>query len=185
MKAIAIFGFTVLFVAGHTLSASHAGWDPDKGDKVQETIVAFKKKDPGLKVFFTEAHGFAVFPSVIKGGAFGFGGAHGKGKVFERKLLIGTASVTQGTVGFQLGGQSYSQIIFFKDKTALERFRNGHLKFAAQASAIAATAGAAASAAYSNGVAVFTLPKKGLMYEASIGGQSFSFKPISKRNASQ
>ncbi len=185
MKAIAIFGFTLLFVAAHTLSTSDAGWDPDKRDKVTETIAAFKKKDPELKVFFTEAYGYAVFPSIIKGGAFGLGGAHGKGKVFERKLLIGTTSLSQGTVGFQLGGQSYSQIIFFKDKTALDRFRNGNLKFAAQASAIAATAGASRSAAYSNGVAVFTLPKKGLMYEASIGGQSFSFKPISKESAAK
>lgn len=185
MKAIAIFGSIVFFVAAHTLPTTHAGWKPDKPDKVKETIKAFKKKDPGLKTFFLEAYGFAVFPSVIKGGAFGFGGAHGKGQVFERGVFIGTASVTQGTVGFQLGGQSYSEIVFFRDKEALNRFKNGNVKFAAQASAIAATAGAAANAAYSNGVAVFTLPKKGLMYEASIGGQRFGFKPISKKNVAK
>ena len=107
----------------------------------------------------------------------GIGGAHGKGQVFSRGEVIGRVSLSQGSIGFQLGGQSYSEIVFFQNKAAFDRFKNGNLKLAAQASAIAVTSGATAHAAYEKGVAVFTLGKKGLMFEASIGGQHFSFKP--------
>ena len=99
-----------------------------------------------MKVFFNKAYGYAVFPSIIKA-AIGVGGAHGKGEVFRRGKVIGRASLSQGSIGFQLGGQSYSEIVFFQNKAAFDRFKNGNLKFAAQASAIAVTAGAAANAA--------------------------------------
>jgi lipid-binding SYLF domain-containing protein len=108
----------------------------------------------------------------------GLGGAYGKGEVYEREALIGVSSLTQLTIGFQLGGQAYSEIIFFKDKEALDDFKGGNFELGAQASAVAATAGASADASYDNGVAIFTLAKGGLMYEASIGGQKFSFEPI-------
>jgi lipid-binding SYLF domain-containing protein len=183
MKVSAIVVLVVFTLTMPAILPVKAGWDPNKDEKVRNTVQAFKKKDPGLNKFFAEAYGYAVFPSVIKGGAFGFGGAYGKGQVFERGVVVGDASVSQGSIGFQLGGQSYSEIVFFKDREALQRFKSGNLKFAAQASAVAVTEGVAANAAYDNGVAVFSLPKKGLMVEAAIGGQRFVFKPSTRKNA--
>ena len=81
------------------------------------------------------------------------------------------------TIGFQLGGQVYSEIIFFKDSVALEDFKRGNFEMGAQVSAVALTAGASADTSYNGGVAVFTMAKGGLMYEASVGGQKFSYKP--------
>jgi lipid-binding SYLF domain-containing protein len=176
MKAFSALSLLVCCVTISVCVTANAGWDPKKSEKTQQTIAAFKKEDLALETFFKKSYGYAVFPSVIKG-AIGIGGAHGKGQVFRRGKVIGRASLSQGSIGFQLGGQSYSEIVFFQNKAAFDRFKNGNLKFAAQASAIAVTSGAAANVAYENGVAVFTLGKKGLMFEASIGGQRFSFKP--------
>jgi lipid-binding SYLF domain-containing protein len=183
MKASAVFVLVVFSLATQAVPPVRAGWNPNKDEQVQNTIQAFKKKDPGLNKFFTEAYGYAVFPSVIKGGAFGFGGAYGKGQVFERGVVTGSASVSQGSIGFQLGGQSYSEVVFFRDQETLERFKSGNLKFAAQASAVAVRKGVAANADYGNGVAVFSLPRKGLMFEAAIGGQRFVFKRSTRQNA--
>jgi lipid-binding SYLF domain-containing protein len=170
-----------------TAQSAVGGWNPLSKEKarnqkiddseVAETIAAFKNSDPDMKVFFDKAYGFAVFPTIGKGG-FGIGGAYGKGKVYKKRKLIGSSTMAQLTIGFQLGGQAYREIIFFKDKKALDHFTDGNFEFGAQASAIAVTVGASADAAYSDGVAVFTLPKGGLMYEASIGGQKFSFDPL-------
>jgi len=164
-----------------------AAWNPNsdvnakdqgiKNTEVAETIANFKNKDPGLKIYFKKAYGYAVFPTVGKG-AIGIGGAYGTGEVFNKGRLIGTTSLSQLTIGFQLGGQAYSEVIFFKDKKNLDDFTTGNFEFSAQASAVAVTAGASADAAYSNGVAVFTMAKGGLMYEASIGGQKFGFKHL-------
>ncbi|MDX1626502.1 MAG: YSC84-related protein, partial [Wenzhouxiangellaceae bacterium] len=128
--------------------------------------------------FFDRSAGWAVFPSVGKGGA-GYGGAFGRGVLFsDGGALLGYCSLTQATIGFQLGGQVYKELIFFEDRAALAEFRAGDLAFSAQISAVAATAGAAKSADYRNGVAVFILDTKGLMYEASVGGQKFEFVPL-------
>ncbi len=163
-----------------TLLLSACGWNPNKPDQerqeAQETVAAFKKKDPGIQTFFNSAYGYAVFPSVGKGGML-IGGAYGTGKVFRQGQIIGSTSIIQGTIGFQLGGQVYSEIVFFKDKPAFDRFKSGRLEFDAQVSAIAVTLGAAAKAAYEEGIAVFVMTKGGLMYEASVGGQSFTFTP--------
>lgn len=163
-----------------TLLAACSGWDPAKPEEQQSemsaTIARFKAKDPGIERFFRNAYGYALFPTVGKG-AVGIGGAYGKGEVFQQGRPIGRTELVQLTIGFQWGGQAYSEIIFFEDKASLERFKAGKLKFAAQASAVAITAGASANAAYENGVAVFTMTKGGLMYEASIGGQGFTFEP--------
>lgn len=156
-----------------------SGWDPqDKASAeqdVKQTTDRFKQRDPGIQRFFDKAYGYAVFPTVGKG-AIGVGGAYGKGQVIEQGNAVGTAKLVQVTVGFQWGGQAYSELVFFEDKAALDRFKSGNLKFSAQASAIAITLGASATADYENGVAVFTMTKGGLMYEASVGGQSFSFE---------
>jgi lipid-binding SYLF domain-containing protein len=153
------------------------GAQPVRDPQIAETIASFKNKDPALVPYFHDAYGYAVFPTVGKGG-FIVGGAYGTGKVYEQGRLVGVSSITQATIGLQMGGQTYSEIVFFKDKAALQRFEQGGFELSAQASAVAVTSGAAANASYSNGVAIFTLTKAGLMYEASVGGQEFTFTPI-------
>jgi len=177
----------VCFCTVTSAGTAVAGWNPLKKEKaedqktddreVAEAIAAFKNRDSSMQVFFDEAYGYAVFPTVGKGG-IGIGGAYGKGKVYRKGKQIGRTKLMQATIGFQLGGQAYREIIFFKDKKALNHFTSGNFEFSAQASAVAVTAGAATDADYSDGVAVFTLPKGGLMYEASVGGQKFSYDPL-------
>ena len=160
-----------------------SGWKPssDKNRKGKiandKTIKALNrfKNISSLKPYFKKARGYAVFPNVGKGG-IGIGGARGKGEVFENGNVIGSTTLTQVSLGFQLGGQAFSQIVFFKDKKSLERFTEGNFEFGASASAVLISEGANASADYSDGVAVFTFLKGGLMYEASIGGQKFSYE---------
>ena len=167
-------------------------------DKYAKAIGVFKGS-PVVQPFFKGAYGYAVFPSIGKGG-IGIGGAHGKGQVYKGGKVTGKTSMSQATIGFQLGGQSFSQIIFFEDKRAYDDFTSGNFEFGAQASAVAITAGAQAEAStkgsgagasgggtagaqkakYHKGMAVFTHAKGGLMYEASVGGQKFSFEPLGK-----
>jgi lipid-binding SYLF domain-containing protein len=142
-------------------------------------IAKFIEKDPGLGKVFDESAGYVVFPTVAKGG-FGIGGARGKGYVFQHGRLIGNSTLTQLTIGLQAGGQAYSEVIFLKDNSALQNFKQGHLKFDAQASAVALTERASADLAYRNGVAIVTMAEGGLMYEASVGGQKLSFHPTAK-----
>ena len=143
---------------------------------VKKTIAAFEFKDPSMKTRFKSAHAYAVFPTIGKGGVIVGGGA-GDGQVFERGKLIGTASMTQITVGLQAGVQEYSEVIFFQNKAALERFTANKFELAANASAVVAKSGASAGADYRDGVVVFTLAKEGVMLEAAVGGQKFSFQP--------
>lgn len=180
MKIFATTTLAGLALVLTTLNPVSAGWDPNKEQKelkkANEAMVAFKKKDPSLKTFFDKAHAYVVFPKIAKGG-IGIGGAHGKGLVFKKGQVVGRATLSQGTVGFQFGGQVYSELIFFKDAATLKSLTDGKMEFAAQATAVAADAGVAANADYKGGVAVFTQAKGGLMYEASIGGQKFSYEP--------
>jgi lipid-binding SYLF domain-containing protein len=120
--------------------------------------------------------GYAVFPSVGKGAA-GVGGAYGKGVVYERGRVVGFCDMTQATVGAQLGAQKYSEIICFENEKTLAKFKDEKLAFDAQASAVAGKSGSAANASYSDGVMVYTLNESGLMAEAAIGGQKFSYQP--------
>ena len=143
--------------------------------ETQETIASFKEADSGIASWFSSAAGYAVFPSVGKGG-LGIGGAHGNGEVVAGGQALGKTELTQVTIGLQAGGQSFSQVIFFKEKKDLDNFTSGNFEFNAQVSAVAVTAGASADAGYSHGVAVFTMAKGGLMYEASVGGQKFGFE---------
>ena len=148
-------------------------------EDVPPVIEKFKAKDPGMAKIFADAVGYVVFPTVGKGG-IGLGGARGKGWVYEGGKIVGKSTLTQVSFGFQFGGQAYSEIVFFQTTQALENFKLGRLKFDAQASAVALTARASADLAYRNGVAIVTMAKGGLMYEASVGGQKFSFKPVGK-----
>ena len=159
-----------------------SGWKPLKNFNNDnranfKTIEALKKfKRIGrLKPYFKEAAGFAVFPNIAKAG-LGIGGARGSGEVFEDGKVIGSTTLNQLSFGFQLGAQAFSQIIFFQNKRDIDRFIDGNFEFGASASAALITEGANASVDYTNGVAVMTFSKGGLMYEASIGGQKFTFK---------
>ncbi len=136
-----------------------------------------READPGLKKFFDSAAGYAVFPGVGKGG-IGVGGAFGRGVLYESGQPVGYCTLTQASIGFQLGGQKYTEMIFFETKDALDSFKSGNFAFSAQASAVALKSGVSANAKYENGVAVFTMGEAGLMYEASIGGQKFSYEPL-------
>ena len=168
-------------------------------DSDADTVNLFKNAGQSA-AFFPKSYGYAVFPSIGKGG-LGIGGAYGKGHVYEKGKLIGDTSVTQLSIGFQAGGQAYSQIVFFEDKRALNEFTSGNFEFGAGASAVAVTAGASANAGttgtnagasggkkdattsgseYYKGMAVFTIAKGGLMFEASISGQKFSFTAAGK-----
>lgn len=144
---------------------------------VQETIAGFKAAEPRLGAYFDDAHAYAVLPTIGKG-AFIVGGAHGKGRVFRGGRLVGNVTVTKLSVGFQWGGQAYSQLIFFRDAAAFARFKTGKTEFGARASAVAVDAGVSADRAWSDGVAVFTRAKGGLMAEAAVGGQKYRYLPL-------
>jgi len=159
------------------------------------------KKSAQVKKFFEQAYGYAIFPTVGKGG-FGIGGSYGEGSVFKQNKKTGTTTMAQITIGFQLGGQAFSEIIFFENKQSYDRFTSGNFEFSAQASAVAINAGANAQTSttgssagaatspeknqqqgiYQNGMATFTLIKGGLMYEAALGGQKFSFEKLKKKD---
>jgi len=166
-----------------------------RADDYADTVKVFREAGAS-SAFFRDSYGYAVFPTIGKGGA-GIGAAHGKGRVYRKGVYVGDTSMTQLTIGFQLGGQGFSQIIFFQDERAFKEFTTGKFEFGAQASAVAITAGASAAAgtsgtsagasggrhdattagSYHKGMVAFTVAKGGLMYEASIGRQKFSYRP--------
>jgi Uncharacterized conserved protein len=171
---------------------------PAHADKYEDTVKLFK--DAGESAaFFGKSRGYAVFPTIGKGG-LGVGGAFGEGRVYEGGKYIGDTKMTQLSIGFQAGGQGYSQIIFFEDQRAIDEFKAGNFEFGANVNAVvitaaasgtAGTTGASAGASggkkdaetagkYHKGMAVFQIVKGGLMYEASVSGQKFSYKPAGK-----
>jgi lipid-binding SYLF domain-containing protein len=176
---------TWLALAVLTLSSVPSGaaraWDPEAEKKEQqaidEALAAFRKSEPRLEPYFKNAYGWAIFPRVDKAG-FLVGGAYGKGKVYVDGKPVGNATLSQGSVGLQIGWQAYSELIFFGDKAAFEAFKNGTAKFAASATAYAIKDGAATTANYSDGVAVFVRGTAGLMADASLGGQGFTYEPL-------
>ena len=141
-------------------------------EESNKTIKEFKETDPDIGKFFNSSHGYAVLYSVGKGG-IGVGGASGKGTVYEAGTPVADVRMTQVTVGLQLGGQKYAEVIFFEDEEAYDRFMGDNFEFSAQTSAIALKSGVSANAEYRDGVLVFTMAIGGLMYEASVGGQKF------------
>jgi lipid-binding SYLF domain-containing protein len=170
--------------------------NPAHADEFTETIDVFKKSE-AVQPFFKNAYGYAVFPTVGKGG-FVIGGSYGTGQVYKNGKVTGEVSLIKGSIGWQFGGQAFSQMIFFEDKRAYDEFTSGNFEFDATASAVAITAGAQAKAgtegttagasagpatgaqakaSYHKGMVVFVHTKGGLMVEASIGGQKFTFKP--------
>lgn len=172
MKSIII---VLSFIFCISVTAQVGGWNPKLEEEANSALTLMIKKTPKLKAFKTKAYGYAVFPKITKAG-IGIGGAAGNGVVYKNDQVVGSSKLKQVSIGLQLGGQQYSEIIFFENKKAFYHFTNGNLKFDAQASAVALTEGASIDVAYKNGVAVFTRTKGGLMYEASVGGQHFTYK---------
>jgi len=165
-------------------------------DEYSDTKKMFE--DAGISNMFKSAYGYALFPTIGKAG-FVVGGAYGEGRVYEQGNHIGNTTMMQATIGFQLGGTGFSEVVFFQDKRALSEFTNGNFEFGAEAQATAITASAGASANtsgssatasggknnattaggdYNKGMATFTITKGGLMYEATVGGQKFSFTKL-------
>jgi len=174
--------FTAILITLSMVFASTAAlaeWTPDKSNKMElsvaQALITAKEKDPSLEKWFDTAYAYAVFPKVGKGG-IGIGGAHGKGIVIRGDSTVADTSLSQVTVGFQLGGQVYAQFVMFKDETAFGHFSRGNFEMGAQVSAVAITLGASADADYDGGVAVFTIAEGGLMYEATVGGQKFKYE---------
>jgi lipid-binding SYLF domain-containing protein len=166
----------VLLAGCSTAPKSEAG-QAQLTSKSENAIQMAKQADPGLQKFFDTAAGYAIFPSVGKG-AVGVGGAYGHGELYQGGKRAGYCTLTQASIGLALGGQKYTELIFFESQAALDRFKSGNFAFAAQASAVALKSGVSANAKYSDGVAVFTMGEAGLMYEASVGGQKFNYQPI-------
>jgi lipid-binding SYLF domain-containing protein len=187
MRAIALVctlaAAGVLLLAGCSTAPKSAKAETSLEAEVQSTIRVAKTTDPGLQSFFDRSAGYAVFPSVGAGAAV-VGGAFGRGQLFQSGQFVGYVSLTQATVGFSLGGQSYSELIFLQTPEIVNRFKTGNFSFGAGVSAVALTTGAAARADFQNGVAVFTMRPTGLMFSAAIGGQKFSFQPAGTATAS-
>ncbi|MBI1368316.1 MAG: hypothetical protein GC162_06645 [Planctomycetes bacterium] len=180
LRHISLIALGLLVIAGGTGCSTAPKSAAERSTLVAEagdTIKLFEAKDPGLQQVMDRAAGYAVFPSVGKGGV-GVGGAYGRGILYERGKMTGYCDLSQGTIGFQLGGQSYREMILFQTDAAVRQFKSGEFALAAQASAVAATEGAARHADYANSVLVFTIERGGLMYEATVGGQNFSFQAI-------
>ena len=177
LKAPILLAFTFLFAI-----AVNAQDEKDERiiNDAKRAKEAFVQTDPLMKSLFDNSYGYVLFPNIGKG-AFGIGGAIGNGIVYEKGQMVGAAKMKQLSVGFQLGGQAYRQVIFFENEAALERFKENNFEFAAQASAVAVTHGASANIKYRDGVMVFSQQKGGLMYEASIGGQKFDYASFSEQ----
>jgi lipid-binding SYLF domain-containing protein len=187
---LCIIGLVLLLVpAGRAVGA--------EVEDYSKTIEKFRSS-PVVADFFRNSYGYAVFPTVGKAG-YVVGGSYGQGQVYRNGEVTGKTSLIEGSVGFQLGAEAFSEIIFFKDKQAYDAFTSGAFELDAQAQAVAVTAGAQAQAgtagasagasagpntgvqakaAYVDGLATFVHAKGGLMYELSIGGQKFTFNPI-------
>lgn len=162
------------------LSSSFA-WDPSKNEeavtKAQAAVDALLENNPKMQRYFDAAAGYVVIPTVGKGG-IGIGGARGKGLLYENGAPVAEVTMTQLSIGFQWGGQAYSEFVFFENSDSLNNFKKGNYELGAQASAVAVTAGVSVDAGYEKGVAIFTQAKGGLMYEAAVGGQKFKVEGL-------
>jgi lipid-binding SYLF domain-containing protein len=168
--AIGIFALNACATAPATVEGK-ADIEQDAGD----ALARAKATDPSLGKILDSVPGYAVFPSVGKGG-LGVGGAYGKGVLYEGGRAVGYCDLSQATIGFQIGGQSYTEVIAFDSQQSVVDFKEGRFRFDAQATAVALKSGTGANAKFRDGVAVFTMDETGLMYEASVGGQKFSYQ---------
>jgi lipid-binding SYLF domain-containing protein len=175
----------VLLLGLSTASADEGGAEEKQAEQKQDELSVqvqqikkdWQAKDDTFNAALDKAYGYAIFPEVGKGG-FIVGASHGKGEVYEKGKLIGRVKMTQTTVGAQVGGQTFAQVILFKNKKALDRFKQSLFEGSAAATAIGGKRGAAAASKYKDGVAIMVLPLKGAMAEAAVGGQKFKFEPL-------
>jgi lipid-binding SYLF domain-containing protein len=185
---------TLLVLAAMLLAAG-----PALADKYSDTVSLFKNAGQSAE-FFGKSYGYAVFPTIGKAG-LGIGGAHGEGRVYERGKYVGDTKMTQLSIGFQAGAEGFSEMIFFQDKRSFDEFTAGNFEFGANVSAVVITAAASGTATttgstatasggkkdaktagkFEKGTAIFIISKGGLMYEASVSGQKFSYKPLGKK----
>jgi lipid-binding SYLF domain-containing protein len=170
-----ISGFCVLFLlAGCSTTPEKTESKAVLSAEVNEAIAAFKAQDPTMQTFFDNSYGYAVLPRVTKG-AFWFGVAGGRGLVFRQGQMFGYCKMGQATLGFSFGGEFFREVIFFRQAQDLERFTAGEFTFSAQVTGTAVAVGAAAKADYKDGMAVFVMADRGLMVDASLGGQRFKY----------
>jgi lipid-binding SYLF domain-containing protein len=183
----------ILMIASMLLASG-----PVMADKYSDTVSLFKNAGQSA-TFFGKSYGYAVFPTIGKAG-LGIGGAHGEGRVYEQGKHVGDTKMTQLSIGWQAGAEGYSEMIFFEDKRAFDEFTSGNFELGANVSAVVITAAASGTATttgstatasggkkdaktagkYDKGTAIFVISKGGLMYEASVAGQKFSYKPVAK-----
>ncbi len=180
MKYLRTFGlvYAVLLVGQSAVAA----WEADSGDELQvnaaRAIAEFRERIPRTELFFEQAYGYAILPSVTRVG-LGFGGAYGKGVVIEGDGAIGTTKFWQFSSGIQAGAKNFSMIVFFKDKQALDYFKKGELQFMGQAGLAFAKRGVAGTPAFNDGIAIVTMARFGFMGEFAAAGGKFSYKPFS------
>lgn len=181
MRAIAwacmLVAVGALCLTGCSTAPKTAEGRTDLDQSVRHAVDTARRTDPGIQGFIDKSAGYAVFPSVGKG-AVVVGGAFGRGELIQAGQMIGYCTLTQASVGAALGGQGYSELIFFETPAVLNDFKSNEYSLSAQVSAVALKAGASANANFTNGLAVFTMGEAGLMVEASVAGQKFSFQPV-------
>ncbi|MDP4265573.1 MAG: YSC84-related protein [Bacteroidota bacterium] len=166
-----------VFILPHSIKAQDEKGKQKILSESQKAHEAFIKKDPSMSKLFTNSVGYVIFPKIDKAG-FVVGGSGGAGAVYEKGKAIGTAKVAQVSVGAQVGAQTYREVIFFENKDVLDRFKDNKVEFSAQLSAVAVKSGVSANAKYADGVAIFTDDLSGLMAEAAVGGQKFTYKSL-------
>jgi lipid-binding SYLF domain-containing protein len=181
MKKLKLFRLALLFLSIFILPHGMKAQDEKEKQKLmsesKDAKADFIKTDPSISSLFNSSAGYVIFPRNGKGGLI-IGGSGGHGVLYEKGKSVGTAKMAQVTVGAQVGGASYREIIFFESKEALDRFKDNKLEFSGQVSAVALKSGASKNAKYADGVAVFTEDLTGLMAEATVGGQKFTYKPL-------
>lgn len=198
MKSYRILGVVIVLLLTLVVAA------PAQADTFSRTIMVFNKSEV-VQSFFQSSYGYAVFPTVGKAGFF-LGGAYGAGQVYRGGMVTGTTSLFKATLGLQIGGQAFSEIIFFQDQRAYNEFTSGNFEFDVATSIVAITAGvqakvgtlgdsvsatagpatgAQAISGYHKGMAAFIHAKGGLMLEVALGGQKFSFQPLHSQISAQ
>jgi lipid-binding SYLF domain-containing protein len=172
-----VFLVLAVFILPHSIKAQ----DEKEKQKIladsKDAKAALIKADPSMSNLFVTSYGYVIFPKVGKGGLV-VGGSGGAGALYDRGKAIGTAKMAQVSVGAQIGAETYREVIFFENKDALDRFKDNKVEFSAQISAVAVKSGVSANAKYADGVSVFTQDLSGLMAEAAVGGQKFTYKPL-------
>lgn len=176
LSILAALGLLVGCSYSPTTPATHVGREY-LSQRCSAAVAEFKEARPDMGKWIKSAYAYAILPSV-GAGAIGIGGASGRGEVMRNGNLLGYCKMTQVNIGAQIGGQSFSELILFHDQYALSRFESGQTTFDARATAVAAASGAGTATNYQYGVMVFTLPQNGLMVQAAIGGQHFTFSPV-------